>query len=202
MRRENTCRPCRAAPGRGQGPTGAHCAPPRGASRARRRPHAPPAARGAKVAALKSCNCQPPPRFCTQYPDRKKKFQAPRTAPQRGSTRATRSRGAQSRRPPAVPVYWAREVDSARGLAEYGQGGLGRVHTPCVTARSRFAEFCRGLAELSGPRLGTPAGRDRAGCVLGGSPCKRLRPGPRLAPAWRCARRLGEGRRAAWVATV
>jgi len=133
---------------------------------------------------------------------RKKKFQAPRTAPQRGSTRATRSRGAQSRRPPAVPVYWAREVDSARGLAEYGQGGLGRVHTPCVTARSRFAEFCRGLAELSGPRLGTPAGRDRAGCVLGGSPCKRLRPGPRLAPAWRCARRLGEGRRAAWVATV
>jgi hypothetical protein len=134
--------------------------------------------------------------------NRKKKFQAPRTAPQRGSTRATRSRGAQSRRPPAVPVYWAREVDSARGLAEYGQGGLGRVHTPCVTARSRFAEFCRGLAELSGPRLGTPAGRDRAGCVLGGSPCKRLRPGPRLAPAWRCARRLGEGRRAAWVATV
>ena len=70
MRRENTCRPCRAAPGRGQGPTGAHCAPPRGASRARRRPHAPPAPRGAKVAALKSCNCQPPPHFCTQYDTR------------------------------------------------------------------------------------------------------------------------------------
>ena len=47
MRCENTCRPCLAAPGRGQGPTGSHCAPPCGAGAeevraASRLPHALP----------------------------------------------------------------------------------------------------------------------------------------------------------------
>ena len=63
MRCGDTCRTWRTVPARGRGSCGAPRAPPRGASRALRRPHAPPAARGAKVAALKSCNCQPHPIF-------------------------------------------------------------------------------------------------------------------------------------------
>ena len=80
MRCGDTCRTWRTVPARGRGSSGAPRTPPRGASRARCRPHAPPAARAAKVAPLKSSNCQPPPHFCTQYSRTNLAIFAPRPA--------------------------------------------------------------------------------------------------------------------------
>ena len=122
MRCENTCRPCLAAPGRGQGPTGSHCAPPRGASRARCRPHAPPAPRAAKVAPLKSSNCQPPPHFCTQYV-----ISSPSEAVTEINPMAVDDLWSVAQRPPLAPLSLGSAVRSA--LAHTHARTHARTHT-------------------------------------------------------------------------